>query len=61
MAGEAQIPLGEGSGKGGQLNKVSILCNHDHIYHPHREGEYSVSVRYPNGSGKPVRHFKLVA
>jgi len=25
-----------------------------------REGEYSVSVRYPNGSGKPVRHFKLV-
>ena len=26
-----------------------------------REGEYSVSVRYPNGSGKPVRHFKLVS
>ena len=26
-----------------------------------REGEYSVSVRYPNGTGKPVRHFKLVS
>jgi len=25
-----------------------------------REGEFSVSVRYPNGVGKPVRHFKLV-
>ena len=49
MAGEALIPLGEGLGMG-------VI-----IYHPHREGEYSVSVRYPNGSGKPVRHFKLVA
>ena len=61
MAGEAHIealiPLGKV--QGWEVNSKCLF--YVIIYHPHREGEYSVSVRYPNGSGKPVRHFKLVA